>query len=259
MPAAPVSVLQISNSLPPDSIASLVGDISLDLALHGPDATPLIRLGEFIELLAADQVQFLRKDDDRGSGSYLVSFRKIVDAMKLRILDGVVQEKFGSASKRLMRIMIEHGKIDEKQVQKMAMLSAKETREKLAPLAIHGFIELQEVPRTTDRAPARTFFLWHVPLQKCYTILLEDIYRTLANIQQRKRVERDQRSRLLEKTERSDVKGNLQLLGDADRQRLEALKRITERLECAELRLDEVVMWLRDFSREERPREEKKK
>jgi hypothetical protein len=52
-----------------------------------------------------------------------------------------------------------------------------------------GFIELTEVPRGVDRAPARTFFTWSVNVQKVNNLLLDSFYFTWANVRQRLELE----------------------------------------------------------------------
>src|ERR1700709_1546780 len=118
------------------------------------------------------------------------------------------------------------------------MLPAKDTREKLALLCTHGICDIQEVPKSADRAPSRTFFLWFVNLEKCYQELLMDIYRSIANVRQRTRHELAARQRLLEKMERKDVSENQDLLSAADKKAIEDLNKKVEKLEISVARLD---------------------
>jgi DNA-directed RNA polymerase III subunit RPC3 len=129
----------------------------------------------------------------------------------------------------------------------MAMLPAKDTREKLALLCTHGICDIQEVPKSADRAPSRTIFLWFVSLDKCYQELLIDLYRSIANVRQRIRHELATRQRLLEKMERKDVSENQDLLSAGDKKAIEELNNKVERLEVSVGRLDEMVMVYRDF------------
>lgn len=46
------------------------------------------------------------------------------------------------------------------QVSKVAMMAPKDARPLLSAMNADSFISLQEVPRSADRNPTRTFFLW---------------------------------------------------------------------------------------------------
>lgn len=103
------------------------------------------------------------------------------------------------------------------------------------------------MPKAADRAPSRTFYLWQLSLNQCYTSLLVDLYRTLGNIRQRKRDEVASRSRLLDKAERQDVVMNPELLSEDEREQINILNAVIARLEVAELRIDNLVLILRDI------------
>lgn len=198
-------------------------------------------------LLRTDQAGFIRNADERGANQYAVNFAKLRDTMKRRIFEGLLREKYGVATCRLVRILLDKGKLDEGQLTKLAMLPAKETREKLGLLNQAGVVEIQEIPKTADRAPGRTFYLWYVPLDKCYHELLVETYRAIGNLQQRKREELKIRNRLLDKLNREDVMNDMSLLGPADQEELKLMEKVLLRIETSKKRLDEMIMILRDF------------
>lgn len=241
--------MHIANILSSDLLTQ--GDIVLqqDILDNHSNRNPSTQetLRGYINLLKMDQSGFLKARDDLGSNQYSVNLSKLRLSMKRKILETLLRERLGVATCRIVRILIEKGKLDESQVQKLAMLPPKDTREKLALLHLHGFVEIQEVPRSADRAPGRSFHLWYVPLEKCYEEILVDIYRVLGNIQQRKKHELSIRSRLLEKLNRKDVMENMDLLSDADKAEKENMEKVLTRLETSITRLDSMVMILRDF------------
>ncbi|RUP48784.1 LOW QUALITY PROTEIN: RNA polymerase III subunit RPC82-domain-containing protein [Jimgerdemannia flammicorona] len=171
-----VTAVQISQLIP--ATINLETDIVLESAEFTANSLPSKQqlVHEYLELLQTDSAGFLRKEDERGAGLYVVAFDKLRDHLKRKVLDSVVREKYGSASCRLMKILSEKGKLDEKQVraiivvmvgmsyfttivvrmalatrfvislicvQKLALLPAKETRERLATLGTQGYLELQ--------------------------------------------------------------------------------------------------------------------
>ena len=48
------------------------------------------------------------------------------------------------------------------QISKVGMMAPKDVRPLLSAMAADSLISLQEVPKSADRNPARTFFLWSV-------------------------------------------------------------------------------------------------
>lgn len=198
-------------------------------------------------MLKTDAAGFVKSKDERGANQFAVNFEKLRYTMKRKVMEGLVQERYGVATCRILRILIERGKLDESQVQKLAMLPPKDTREKLALLKTKGFVEIQEIPRSADRAPGRCFHLWYVPVEKCYQELLVDSYRIICNLQQRKQNELAIRKRLIDKINRKDVIENPELLGEGEKREIAAMDKILERLEVSKSRMDSVVMILRDF------------
>ncbi|KAI8329419.1 RNA polymerase III subunit RPC82-domain-containing protein [Chlamydoabsidia padenii] len=239
--------MHIANLLSPDLLSQ--GDIILQQdpfeKTKKPSAQQVV-LG-YITLLKMDQAGFIKTKDERGANQFAVNLAKLRESMKRKLLESLLRERLGVATCRIARILIEKGKLDESQVQKLAMLPPKDTREKLAQLNLHGFVEIQEVPKSADRAPGRSFHLWYVPLEKCYKELLVDVYRVIGNLQQRKKEELELRSRLLEKLNRQDVKENMDLLSDGDKENMANMNKVLQRLETSKNRLDAMVMILRDF------------
>lgn len=245
---ASATPIHIANMIAQTDIVTR-GDISLPKDPLDPKKSPSLQetVRGYITLLKVDQAGFVKSKDERGANQFAVNFEKLRGSMKRRVMEGLVREKYGVATCRILRILIERGKLDESQVQKLAMLPPKDTREKLALLKTKGFVEIQEIPRSADRAPGRCFHLWYVPLEKCYEELLVDSYRVICNLQQRKERELQIRKRLIDKINRKDVLENPDLLGEAEKKEIASMDKILERLEVAKSRMDSVVMILRDF------------
>ncbi|KAI9316888.1 RNA polymerase III subunit RPC82-domain-containing protein [Dichotomocladium elegans] len=244
-PAA--SPIHLVSLLPKDLLTQ--GDIVLQPDPLDPDKKPSQQevVKAYLALLKTDQAGFVKSKDELGANQFAINFAKLRDTMRRRVFEGLLRDKYGVATCRVAKILIEKGKLEESQIQKLAMLSAKETREKLGLLNSKGIAEIQEVPKSADRAPARTIYLWYVPLERCYQELLVDVYRVIGNIQQRKQEELNIRSRLVEKTNREDVIQNQDLLSEVDKAELQQMNKVLERLDVSKSRLDEIVMIFRDF------------
>lgn len=76
--------------------------------------------------------------------------------------------------------------------------------------------------------------------------LIQNAYRSLANIKQRRGKELEARARLLEKTQRLDVLSGEAKLTEGDLRSIEKLNTVLSRLKAAEIRLDRMLLILRD-------------
>lgn len=112
---------------------------------------------------------------------------------------------------------------------------------------------MQEVPRSADRAPSRTYYLWYVDYQKCYEIILEKYYLTLANIHQVRFSQETLAATLLEKKENEEALKQLnnnsyiQLLTENERKSLNDLEHLLNQLDTSQLRIIQDIVLFRNF------------
>lgn len=71
---------------------------------------------QHLELLAEDSFKFLRLESNRGMGEWSVNYKELGKLMKQIEVEKVVEERFGGMGTRLLRIIKEKGRVDEKQV-----------------------------------------------------------------------------------------------------------------------------------------------
>ncbi|KAG0234636.1 RNA polymerase III subunit C82 [Actinomortierella wolfii] len=241
-----VSSVQILNNLPQD--VNLVDTLAFENDIIAQNAKPSTSdcLEKYMEVLEEDLLKITKKDQGR-SGQYVVNLKQAAKVMKHRVIEGMVSSRFGGHYVRIMNMLLEKGKSEEKQISKWAMMPVKDVREKLTTLYTFGVLNMQEVPKSADRAPSRTFYLWEVLPDRASEALVEKLIHTMANLRQRRFVERAKRQILLEKCERTDVQANDGLLSSGDKRELEVLNNMLEMLEVQELRIADMVMTLRDF------------
>lgn len=114
------------------------------------------------------------------------------------------QTKHGP-SLRILRMLSDKGKLDEKSLQEIGLLGAKDLRKCLGHLQASGLLELQEVPREPQRQPNRTIFLWFYDADRVQKVLLNRLYKSMCRLFQRLHIEREKLSALLSHLERADV------------------------------------------------------
>ena len=145
-------------------------------------------------------------------------------------------------------------------------MANKDVRPLLSALSSDFLISTQEVPRSADRNPTRTFYLWwaipkeqhfvcsshfyrHVDLAKAYSALLASLYKTLFNISARRQAEQEEPNvkAVLMKRERTDVAQDANLLTRMEREVLAEWERKREMMNVLEMRVEEAVFILRDL------------
>ena len=65
------------------------------------------------------------------------------------------------------------------------MVPLKEAREKLYKMLEHNFVQVQEIPKSSDHVPARTIYLFNVNIEQVAQIIKADFYKTLKNLKMR--------------------------------------------------------------------------
>ncbi|KAJ6547130.1 RNA polymerase III subunit RPC82-domain-containing protein [Mycena capillaripes] len=185
-----------------------------------------------------------------GSSKVQVEFETICKRLRRRVLESVTRERHGAEGVRILRLLLDTGKMDEKQISKVVMIPGKDVRPLLALMSAESLISSQEVPKSADRNPSRMFYLWHVDLQKAYSVILGNLYKTLYNIGLRRQAEEEEPlvKAVLEKRERSDVSQDE--AGLMSRMELDMIKEWEakqEKLTVLEMRVEESVFILRDL------------
>jgi DNA-directed RNA polymerase III subunit RPC3 len=177
-----------------------------------------------------------------------VDFPRLARILIQTEIEDTVTARHERMGTRLIRILHNKGKLDEKQVSNFGMTPPKTIRSTLTGMQEAGFVEIQEVPKDTSRQPSRTMYLWFYDQQRCRQLLLTDTYKAMARILQRIKVERAKVQTVIDKAERTDVVGHEeQYLSKMERQALRDWSQTEEKLLIQLGRQDNLVATLRDF------------
>ncbi|KAI9504711.1 RNA polymerase III subunit RPC82-domain-containing protein [Coemansia spiralis] len=223
-------------------------------AAHGKDTLSIAKRSEMafalLEVVRSDSSGIIVKVDDRGAGQYRVNFERAAATLRDYCLDSLIHEKFGSMHSRIVRVLRDRQKLDEKSVSTAAMMPIASCRERLHDLVLAGFIDSVEIPRSADRNPSRMFYLWHINPKKQMQTAMRYIYQSIINVLQRLEKEISSHDLLLTKTKRDDVIADESLLTDAERKELLELANTRKRLEVACVRLDSMLLVIHDVNPE---------
>lgn len=210
-----------------------------------PKESRIDQMRQHLLLLSESKVQFVRHC---GRGQWTVDFVPLIQRLREAELDVVIERKVGREGLRLVRILRQKGKLDEKTLPSIALVKKTDAQHKMFEMKTAGFVDIQEVPRDTSRAANRTLFLWFSDTDRSLSQLLDNTYKTalrcLQTLAMHRRKERD----VLMLTGRSDVKGREKdVMQKEYYDRFARFLDIERKLLGQMMRLDDLVAVLRDY------------
>ena len=180
--------------------------------------------------------------------SWAVDFHRLSHHLLISSIFQTITVRFGPLATRLIRILHQKGKLDEKSLAGFALINQKTMRALLTAMNRAGFLGLQEVPKGNDRQPSKMVFLWFFDVERCRQRMLDETYKAMTRVLQRIGVEREKVRGTLEKSERVDVQGREEeILSDEEKKALNEWRNKEERLLGELGKLDDMVAVLRDF------------
>ncbi|KAG9084886.1 RNA polymerase III subunit C82 [Ceratobasidium sp. UAMH 11750] len=155
-----------------------------------------------------------------GGGKVAIEFEAITKRLKRGVLEGAVRDRWGDHACRILRVLDEKGKLHEDHIAKIAMLAPNDVRVVVNTLNTANIVALQEVPKSADRQPARTIYLWYIDPARAHATVLAALHSTLANCVERLSVEQQRVQSILDKRDRSDIAGDEGRLDRGEREDL---------------------------------------
>lgn len=196
-------------------------------------------------LLCESQHKFLRHC---AMEQWTVDFEPLMRALQQMELDAVIERSVGQSGLRLVRILRRVGKMDEKTLPSLALMSKGEVQKLMLKMQMLGYVDMQEVPRDNNRSASRTLFLYWTDTGRCLDRLLDNTYKTMLRCLQRLEVQREMEREVLDTVRRDDVRGReKELLEGRFYNRFVRISEIQEKLLAQIMRLDSLVGTLRDF------------
>ncbi|KAJ8311778.1 hypothetical protein KUTeg_010672, partial [Tegillarca granosa] len=174
-------------------------------------------------------------------------------------IESVVQERFGSKSLRIFKLLLMKKHLEQKQIEDCAMISSKEAKDLLYTMFAQNFVQMTEISKTPDHAPSRTFYLFRVEIDQVARMILQRCYKAQFNAMVRRDIELNENKRLLEKQERVDAiiasltqngADNAQLeeieqtITPPEKEQIKKVKNMVQMLDQSEIQLDETIFIL---------------
>ncbi|RYP92363.1 hypothetical protein DL770_001565 [Monosporascus sp. CRB-9-2] len=231
----------------PDTNGVNGGKADLDDAASAR-AQRMRQMRQHLLLLAESKEGFVRHCGGNDRGEWTVDFEHLMGRLRLMELDILIEESFGRKGLRLVRVLREKGKLDDKMLPNIALMRKPDVHVKMAEMEMAGFLDVQEVPRDNQRLASRTIFFWFFDEERTIKRTLDNTYKSMVRCLQRLEVERKKKRNVLAVAERKDVQGmeEEKLRGDVYneyRQFLEIEKKLLGQVS----KLDDLVAVFRDY------------
>ncbi|OQR93184.1 biotin-protein ligase [Thraustotheca clavata] len=167
-------------------------------------------------------------------GTYAVHMQNIIKTLERKTVHAFVQDTYGTASARILRVIYEQRQAEEKTIGELALLPASETRSRLFELYKNKLILMQEIPKRADYNPQYTLYTWTVNHKALVGRLIEKIEISLLRLRTRRHKEAEDHKELIA---RSD-----QLVEQHDLDRFDRVCRSLDRFDRMILQLDRMLM-----------------
>eukprot|EP01135_Chromosphaera_perkinsii_P011925 Nk52_evm42s2531 gene=Nk52_evmTU42s2531 len=229
--------------------------------LVGSEDVTMQMVDQYLELMANDQTKLVSRSEGGAGTKFFVNIGLIIDNIQRLSLEAIVEHKHGALCGRIFRLLMKKKMLEQKQIGELAMIPFKETKEKLYRMMVDNCVQVQEISRTPEHAPSRTFYLFNVEVEKLKANICNDLMKILANIKERREKEHMDRNRVLEKIIRGpgtstnggshdlmDVDTDVDaVLTEAEKTKVEQLAAIVNQLDAAEYSVDENLIVLREM------------
>lgn len=180
-------------------------------------------------------VKFVVKVGDRGGGEWFVPFNEVVASLQSDVFDRIVSHSFGHAGARLLRLIRQTGKLDEKMLAHQALLPAAEVRQHMSGLGECGFVEIQELAKPGGSGGSggpggaasqkRSMYLWYHNPSWAYKQLTGSLYVQQSELLAKRKELYKQHASLVAKLARADVASEPdQFLTENEKVELQELK-----------------------------------
>lgn len=186
------------------------------------DPHSLSLVNHHLKLLCSSQCIFLTEITP---GVYTVPYKALAEQLKKYNYESLIKATLGQDAFKILRCLKGLKLADEKAISNTILLKEKAVRNELFRLIKMNIIEIQEVPRSVDRAASKTFYLFRHKSATSYNFFRNCLLFCMAEILTSIQELKEDHKILLEKCERDDVKGKEEeLLLDSELKTLKTLQ-----------------------------------
>ncbi|XP_018579458.1 DNA-directed RNA polymerase III subunit RPC3 [Anoplophora glabripennis] len=218
---------------------------------------------QYVNVIEQDSSKLIRKSGEASGGSFQIFLKEAFTQFAWEVTEQCVLEKFDSKAARIFRLVKLKKYIEPDQIQKLAMIPAKEAKRLSYQLLEENFLEIQELRKASvGNGPSKSFMLFYIKLEQVVRMILDLCYKTLFNIMTRRNYEREINKRIIDKKQRVDTiamgmraqgasENQLadieEMITPPERQILESVEKTMKKLNLVELEIDDTIFLLQMY------------
>jgi hypothetical protein len=145
------------------------------------DVLEVMRHSSIKAVLKAGDVDDQDKSDVHSR--YVINYEGIFSALRRRTIHSIAIGKFGQQSARVLELLLRNPYLEQQTITDRAILPARETRERLYALFLHGWASYQELSKRSDFSASSSAFFWYVDHNKLQHVVTDHVYKALFNLQ----------------------------------------------------------------------------
>eukprot|EP00252_Welwitschia_mirabilis_P013219 TRINITY_DN29148_c0_g1_i1.p1 TRINITY_DN29148_c0_g1~~TRINITY_DN29148_c0_g1_i1.p1 ORF type:complete len:546 (+),score=110.47 TRINITY_DN29148_c0_g1_i1:206-1843(+) len=203
--------------------------------------------------MASSHIGYLSRSSDN-MGKYVINMHKIIQDARKSEMEAVVLNRFGNVGCRIFRLLAMKGPLEHTQISDQALVDRKETLEILYKLLKDNFVQLQEIAKSNEHAPSKTFYLWRVAESSLMDQIVDDMYHAASNLVQRFACELEKEQEVLElvnqmnqQSRSSDGRQSVITLTKSQQEQVKRIRKVAKILEASLLKLDESILLFHYF------------
>lgn len=216
----------------------------------------------YVSVVQDDSNQILSKIGDAAGGSYQIRIKHILNMLVWETIEQIVLEKFDTKGARIFRLVKSQSYIEPEQIQKLAMIPAKDAKKLTYQLLEENFLDVQELRKASQAGPNKSFTLFHIRLELVVRMVLELCYKSLYNTMTRRNHEKFVNKRLIDKKHRIDAISLTmraqgvsedqmadieEMITPPERDILDAVEKAMKKLNAIELEIDDTIFLMKLF------------
>lgn len=141
-------------------------------------------------------------------GNFTVPYNNLMKFVKDLNFETLIKTTLGQSTLRVLKCIKSQKLSDEKTISNTVLLKEKSVRNEIYKLINMNVIEIQEIPRSADRAASKTFYAFRHKSKTSYTFVANSLMFSMGEIYSKIQDFKLDHKILLEKCEREDVKGH---------------------------------------------------
>lgn len=197
-------------TVPEESEEDDLEDANLDMNNEDNDPHSVNLINGHLRLLLSSGIPFIKESKP---GQFFVPYSDLIPTLKMHVYDSLIASTLGASSHRVLRCIRDNGLCTEKTITTTSLMREKDVRTVIGTLIRYNAIEIQELPRTADRAASRAVFLFRIKERHAFNMMKQNLTWNLARLIAKLEALKEENATLLKKANRDDVKGReLELL-----------------------------------------------